>query len=121
MAYDALSDFADQEELHAIRSSHRLPLLVIGTVSGAMGTLPGMMWLGGVLSVIFFPLLAAVAIWLYLLVFVFSGLWFQHYCLDALVRRRSTFATSIDPDRVMDAEPPGTVQRALPDDRQKEE
>ena len=121
MAYDALSDFADQEELHAIRSSQRFPLLVIGVVTGSLGAAPGLLWLGGVMSVIFFPALAAVAIWLYLLIFVFSGLWFQHYCLDALVRRRSTFTTSIDPDRVMDAEPPGTVQRALPDDRQKEE
>ena len=121
MAYDALSDFADLEELHAIRSSQRFPLLVIGVVTGSLGAAPGLLWLGGVMSVIFFPALAAVAIWLYLLIFVFSGLWFQHYCLDALVRRRSTFTTSIDPDRVMDAEPPGTVQRALPDDRQKEE
>lgn len=121
MAYDALSDFADQEELHAIRSSQRFPLLVIGVVTGSLGAAPGLLWLGGVMSVIFFPALAAVAIWLYLLIFVFSGLWFQHYCLDALVRRRSIFTTSIDPDRVIDAEPPGTVQRALRDDRQKEE
>ena len=45
------------------------------------------------------PLLA---IWLYLLVFVFSGLWFQHYCLDALARVRSVPMTAVDPDRIID-------------------
>jgi hypothetical protein len=29
-----------------------------------------------------------VSIWLYVLVFVFSGLWFQHYLLEALQRQR---------------------------------
>ena len=103
MAYDALSDFADADELMKIRLGQRFPLLVIGVVTGSLGAAPGLLWLGGVMSVIFFPVLAAVAIWLYLFVFVFSGLWFQHYCLDALARLRSTPMTGIDPSRVIDA------------------
>lgn len=90
MAYDALADYADAEELRVILRIHRWPLLVIGAVSGAMGGAPTMLWLGGVLSGIFFPLLAAGSIWLYVLVFVFTGLWFQYYCLAALEKYRAT-------------------------------
>lgn len=90
MAYDALANYADAEERLDILRTHRWPLLAIGVASGSLGAIPGLLWLGGVASVIFFPILAALAIWLYLLVFVFSGLWFQHYCLDALARLRSS-------------------------------
>lgn len=100
MAYDALADFADPDERRAILSRQRWPLLAIGVVTGSLGAIPSLLWLGGVVSVILFPLLAALAIWLYLLVFVFSGLWFQHYCLDALTRLRST---------PMDADHPGGI------------
>ncbi len=106
MSYDALADYADTEERRQIMAHHRWPLLVIGIVSGSLGAAPGLLWLGGVMSVIFFPLLAAVSIWLYLLIFVFSGLWFQHYCLDALARLRShpvkevPAAPLIDEDRL---------------------
>lgn len=88
MAYDALADFADPEERRTLLVRYRWPLLAIGVLSGALGAVPGMLWLSGVISVILFPLLAALAIWLYLLVFVFTGLWFQHYCLDVLARLR---------------------------------
>lgn len=89
MAYDALADYADADERRAILRIHRWPLLILGAVSGAMGAAPTMLWLGGALSVIFFPLLAAGSIWLYVLVFVFSGLWFQYYCLAALQKYRA--------------------------------
>ncbi len=89
MAYDALADYADADERRQIMARHRWPLLAIGIVTGSLGAAPGLLWLGGVMSVIFFPILAAVSVWLYLLVFVFSGLWFQHYCLDALARLRN--------------------------------
>ncbi len=93
MAYDALAEHASAQEYRDIVRIHRWPLLAIGAVAGAMGAAPSLMWLGGALSVIFFPLLAAGAIWLYVLVFVFSGLWFQHYCLDALAAYRAGAAT----------------------------
>lgn len=88
MAYDALAEHAGTHEYQNIVRLHRWPLLTIGAITGAMGAAPSLLWLGGALSVIFFPLLAAGAIWLYVLVFVFSGLWFQHYCLDALASFR---------------------------------
>ena len=89
MAYDALAEHADAQECKDILRIHRWPLLVIGALSGTMGAAPTLLWLGGALSVIFFPLLAAGAIWLYVLVFVFTGLWFQYYCLEALAKYRA--------------------------------
>ncbi|MRW91380.1 hypothetical protein GJ699_15415 [Duganella sp. FT80W] len=89
MVYDTLADYADADERRAILKQHRLPLLVIGVVSGAAGALPGVIWLGGVMAVVLFPLLAAVSIWLYVLIFIFTGLWFAYYCLDALARLRA--------------------------------
>lgn len=89
MAYDALAEHADVQEHKEILRIHRWPLLVIGVLTGAMGAAPTLLWLGGALSVIFFPLLAAGAIWLYVLVFVFTGLWFQYYCLEALAKYRA--------------------------------
>ncbi|PHV34506.1 EI24 domain-containing protein [Janthinobacterium rivuli] len=88
MAYDAMADYASAEERHAIMREQRWPLLAIGMVSGAAGAVPGMLWMGGVMSVVFFPFLAAFAIWLYVLIFIFTGLWFQYYCLEALSRLR---------------------------------
>jgi hypothetical protein len=88
MAYDALAEHASAEERRALMKTHRWPLLAIGIAAGGMGAAPTLLWLGGALSVILFPLLAGVSIWLYVLVFVFSGLWFQHYLLEALQRQR---------------------------------
>lgn len=89
IAYDALADHADEQECRQILRMHRWPLLVIGAITGAMGAAPTLLWLGGALSVILFPVLAAGAIWLYVLVFVFTGLWFEHYCLQALSTYRA--------------------------------
>jgi hypothetical protein len=55
-----------------------------------------------VVSVIFFPVFAAAAIWMYLLIFVFSGLWFQFYCLDTLAGLRNVSIVDLDPTRVID-------------------
>jgi hypothetical protein len=89
IAYDALAEHADADEIKTIVHAHRWPLLLIGVITGAMGAAPMLLWLGGVLSVIFFPVLAALSIWLYLVVFVFTGLWFTHYCLAALAKYRA--------------------------------
>jgi hypothetical protein len=89
MSYDALSDHADPAEWRRLVKIHRWPLLAIGAITGAMGAAPTLLWLGGALSVIFFPVLAIGSIWLYVLIFVFTGLWFEHYCLEALARMRA--------------------------------
>lgn len=90
MSYDALSIHASAEERRAIRTGRGRQLLVIGTISGLLGALPGVVWIGGaLLSVVLFPVLAVLSIWLYLIIFIFTGLWFQYYCLQALADLRA--------------------------------
>ncbi|MBJ7309682.1 EI24 domain-containing protein [Rugamonas sp. CCM 8940] len=89
MVYDALADYASAAERREILRRHRWPLLAIGIVSGLAGALPGLLWVGGsVMAVVLFPFLAALSIWLYILVFIFTGLWFTYYCLAALAALR---------------------------------
>jgi hypothetical protein len=89
MVYDTLADYASAEERRQILRQHRWPLLIIGVISGAAGALPGAIWLGGVMAVVLFPFLAAASIWLYVLIFIFTGLWFAYYCMDALAQLRA--------------------------------
>lgn len=95
LSYDALAEHASPEEFHALQKRHRGGLLLIGSVTGVLGAAPMLLWLGGALSVIFFPLFAAISIWLYVLVFVFTSLWFAHYCLAALAEMRAGTAVPV--------------------------
>jgi uncharacterized protein involved in cysteine biosynthesis len=89
MSYDALAAHASLDERIELLRRHRGPLLVIGTLSGLAGSLPGLAWVGGaVFSVVLFPFLAVLSIWLYIVIFIFTGLWFQYYCLQALAEMR---------------------------------
>lgn len=88
MSYDALADHASADELQQIMQAHRSSLIVIGALGGLLMSLPGLVLLNG--GVLAFPILAIVAIWLYVLVFIFIGLWFEYYCLDALEKLRGT-------------------------------
>jgi hypothetical protein len=95
MSYDALAAHAGEGERKAIMRAHRWPLLAIGMVSGVLGALPGIAWIGGaVLAVVLFPILAILSAWLYLVIFLFTGLWFQYYCLQALEELRMAGATA---------------------------
>jgi hypothetical protein len=85
MSYDALATHASDDERRELLRRRRWPLLAIGIVSGLLGALPGIAWIGGALmSVVLFPFLAMLSLWLYILIFIFTGLWFQYYCLQAL-------------------------------------
>ncbi len=88
MAFDVLSEHASADERHALMREHRWTLLGMGVVSGYLGAAPSFVWALGALTLVFAPLLIVVAIWLYTLVFAFSALWFAHYALAALQRRR---------------------------------
>lgn len=94
MAYDALAAHASPEERQMILQQHRWQLWGVAVFTGLLGALPGLLWLGGVLSIIFLPMLAGLAIWLYVVVFMFSGLWFQFFCLEALQQLRATTVVS---------------------------
>jgi putative Mn2+ efflux pump MntP len=93
MSYDALADHASEDERAELIRVHRKRLLAIGMMSGAAGALPGIVWIGGtLLTFVLLPFLAAIAVWLYVLIFIFTGLWFQYYCLQALADMRAASA-----------------------------
>jgi hypothetical protein len=83
MAYDALADHASGDEFAAIIAGHSKNLTMIGVICGACGAIPGMVWLGGAVTFLF-PILAPLSIWLFIMVFIFTALWFQYYCMQAL-------------------------------------
>ncbi|MBV5324914.1 MAG: EI24 domain-containing protein, partial [Rhodospirillaceae bacterium] len=83
------ADYASADERRAILRLHRGRLLLIGVVCGTASALPGALWLGGGMALLALPLLAAAAIWLYVLMFIFTGLWFTYYCLQALAQLRT--------------------------------
>ncbi|WP_370662427.1 EI24 domain-containing protein [Massilia aurea] len=90
MSYDALAAHASPAERQALMRRCRPALLAIGLASGLAGALPGIAWMGGALiSVVLFPVLALVSLWLYIMIFLFAGLWFQYYCLQALEEWRA--------------------------------
>ncbi|KRC02926.1 EI24 domain-containing protein [Duganella sp. Root198D2] len=89
MSYDALADYASAEELSKLQREHRWQLMSIGVVSGLAGSLPALVWVGGAAAAIaFFPILLAASIWVYVVIFIFTGLWFEYYCLQALAQLR---------------------------------
>jgi hypothetical protein len=116
MAYDALAEHASQQEYRDLMRRHRWQLLSIGTIAGFMGAAPTLLWLSGAFLTVLIPPLAAGAIWLYVLVFVFTGLWFEHYCLEALAQARSAGADGA----VMDV-PAQPVRPPRPDAGQVED
>jgi len=90
MSYDALAAHASSAERQTLMRACRPALLAIGLASGLAGALPGIAWMGGaVISVVLFPVLALVSLWLYIMLFLFAGLWFQYYCLQALDELRT--------------------------------
>lgn len=89
MSFDALAAHASKDERRALLHAHQGPLLGIGIVSGYLGAAPTLIWAAGALTLIFAPLLIALSVWLYTLVFAFSSLWFTHYVLAALAAQRA--------------------------------
>ena len=88
MAFDVLAEFASRPERQALLAQHRLSLLAIGVITGLMGAAPSVVWASGALFAAAFVVLIPVAIWIYMLVFSFSSLWFAHYALAALAEQR---------------------------------
>ena len=104
MSFDALAEHASPEERAALLRIHRLPLLGIGIVCGYLGAAPSIVWASGLIFAAAFFVLVPLAIWIYTLVFAFSGLWFAHYCLDALARLRAQRAALAAASAVADRE-----------------
>jgi hypothetical protein len=112
MAFDALADHASSSERRTLFREHRLRLLGIGVLSGYLGAAPSLVWASGALFAAAFPILIPVAVWIYTLVFAFSSLWFNHYCLAALEQLRS----EPPPNPPAVPAPPAPPPVALPDE-----
>jgi hypothetical protein len=115
MAFDALASHASREERLSILKAHRPQLLGMGVLCGYLGAAPSMVWASGAFFPPWFVFLAPLAIWIYMLVFAFSALWFTHYCLFVLRDMRQM--NGVDPSVAVPlvtqtAEP--IVQQSLP-------
>jgi hypothetical protein len=95
MVFDALVNHASREERLAIGRQHRIPLLMIGVLTGYMGALPSLVWASGAVFAAAFLVLIPLAIWIYALVFAFTSLWFTHYSLAALEALRAESGTVV--------------------------
>ncbi|MGQ0708364.1 MAG: EI24 domain-containing protein [Rhodoferax sp.] len=99
MAFDALADFASAQERRQLMRQHAMPLMVMGVLCGYLGAAPSVIWSLGLMVIVWAPVLLPLSVWLYMLVFAFSALWFAHYCLAALqaLRVRAQPGDPIDP------------------------
>ena len=93
MSYDVLADHASADERRELIRRHRGPLFAMGVVTGYLGAAPSLVWVSGAIVVVLAPVLVPLAVWIYMLVFAFSALWFTHYALFALQRMRADQAS----------------------------
>ncbi len=97
MTYDALAEHATAEERKTLMKRHRVPLLMIGVAVGLLGSAPTLLWVWSAVIIFLFPLVLAGTLWLYVLIFIFSALWFGHFCLRALADLRAERAAAPPP------------------------
>jgi hypothetical protein len=88
MSFEALAEHASADERRQVIHQHRTALLVLGIATGLIGAAPSLLWVGSAMTVILFPLISLASLWLYTAGFVFTALWFAHYCLAALADLR---------------------------------
>lgn len=88
MGFDVLAEHAEPQERLAVMRAHRWPLMVMGVVSGVLGSAPAAIWALGALTLVLAPLVMVVSVWIYTLVFAFTSLWFAHYLLHGLQEHR---------------------------------
>lgn len=84
LAFDVLAIHATSDERQVLFREHRWRLLSMGIFCGYMGAAPSLAWVSGPMMAAMFIVLVPLAVWIYTLVFIFSSLWFAHYCLCAL-------------------------------------
>ena len=88
-AFDALVAFATVPERRALLRKHRWALWLMGVACAYLSALPAALFGFGWLVLALLPVLMLLALWLYVLTFVFTALWFVHYLLAALAERRA--------------------------------
>lgn len=86
--FDALGPYASAGERRQLLREHRWTLLGMGVVCGYLSALPTVLLTAGWLALALLPVLALLALWLYVLAFMFTALWFAHYLLASLAALR---------------------------------
>ena len=114
MSFDALAAHASKAERRALIREHHWPLLGIGVITGYLGAAPTLVWAASALTLIFAPLLIALSVWLYTLVFAFASLWFTHYVLAALASMRADEAAQAARDAAARVPLPPPLIEVLP-------
>lgn len=89
MAFDVLADHASAAERTVLLRQHRWVLLAMGVMTGYLSAAPSLIWSMGMMTLVWAPFLVVLSIWIYMLVFAFSALWFTHYGLAALQAMRA--------------------------------
>lgn len=89
LSFDVLAEHASASERKQLMVEQRWPLLAIGICTGYLGAAPALLWALSAATLVLAPLLVALSLWLYTLVFAFSSLWFAHFALAALQQLRS--------------------------------
>lgn len=100
MSHDALDLHASAAERRVLLQRHRVPLLIMGVICGYLGAAPAVIWASFAVFAVAFVVLIPIGVWIYTLVFVFSALWFTHYCLAALELQRAAPET-VPPSRAL--------------------
>ena len=85
---DVLADFASSQERDALIRQHRNTLWGLGLISSVPAFIPAFLWLGGAILTVVLPVMALLATWLYVMIFLASSLLFSHYLMPALKAQR---------------------------------
>lgn len=98
--FDVLADHASAAERRLVMRRRRWPLLGMGLGAGVLAALPTAIWGLSALTLVFAPVLLAVSVWLYTIVFGYTACWFAHYALGALhaLRQEQAAIGMGDPD-----------------------
>lgn len=109
MSYDALALHASTEERKLLMRRHRLPMIIMGIAMGVLGSAPTLLWVSSVAVIFLFPFVLLASVWMYVLIFIFSALWFGHYCLRALTRLRAEQGGPAQDAMVIEMERPAAL------------
>jgi hypothetical protein len=96
LSFGVLAHHASADERRWLLRRHRWPLLAMGLVCGALGSVPSLLWAARPAALIAAPLLAPLVVWLYTAVFVFAACWFANYLLAQLQALRAAPSPSIE-------------------------
>lgn len=97
---DALADHATAEEFDTIAREHNLNLFMLGVAVTFLGALPAFIWIGSFVGAVLLPLTAMLSLLTFTALFVFCGLAYSCYCLQALsdLRARAVALTAPSPN-----------------------